>query len=61
MNQNLRTFLAIFAFITGVVGAVLAVANMTTEPVATTYAVVFAAVAVMGFVAGFLLTRRPRY
>lgn len=61
MNQNLRTFVAIFFFIWGVVGVVLGIANLSATPSDTTGGVVFAAVGLVGFVAGWLLVRRPRY
>ncbi|WP_018157112.1 hypothetical protein [Demetria terragena] len=61
MNSNLKTFLAIFCFIWGVVGAVLAVVNLRTEPANNPVALMFAVVGCLGFVIGWLLTRRPRY
>lgn len=61
MNQNLRTFIAIFFFIWGVVGVVLAITNLTQTPSATLGGVIFGAIGVCGFVAGWLLVRRPRY
>lgn len=61
MNQNLKTFIAIFCFIWGVVGVVLCVVNLAQEPAATGNAVLFGALAMMGFVGGWLLTRKPRY
>lgn len=61
MNQNAKTFLAIFCFIWGVVGAVLAVVNLQSEPASTAQALAFGTVGLMGFVVGWLLMRRPRY
>ncbi len=61
MNQNLKTFIAIFCFIWGVVGVVLCVVNLNQEPASTGFAILFAAVGMMGFVGGWLLTRKPRY
>lgn len=61
MNPNLKTFLAIFFFIWGVVGVVLAVANLQATPAATSRAVIFAAAGMVGFVSGWLLTKRPSY
>ena len=61
MNPNLKTFLAIFLFIWGVVGVVLAVVNLQSAPAATSSAVVFGALGLLGFVGGWLLMRRPSY
>ncbi|CCH72043.1 hypothetical protein [Nostocoides australiense] len=61
MNSNLKVFLAIFCFIWGIVGVVLAAVNLQAEPAGTTSAIAFAAVGMVGFVAGWLLMRRPRY
>lgn len=61
MNPNLKTFLAIACFIWGVVGSVLAVVNLRTEPADTNGALMFAVIGTLGFVIGWLLTRRPRY
>jgi hypothetical protein len=61
MNQNLRTFVAIFFFICGVVGLVLAGANLAQTPSATTAGVTFGAAGIVGFFAGWLLVKRPRY
>ena len=61
MNANLQTFLAIFFFIWGVVGIVLAVVNLQSAPAATSQAVVFGALGMLGFVGGWLLMRRPSY
>ncbi|GAA1770030.1 MAG TPA: hypothetical protein PKH97_01095 [Tetrasphaera sp.] len=61
MNPNLKTFLAIFCFIWGVVGIVLAVANLQSTPADSTKAVLFGAVGMVGFVSGWLLMRRPAY
>lgn len=61
MNQNLKTFLAIFCLIWGVVGVVLAVVNLQQEPAATSKAVMFGVVGAIGLVAGWLIMRKPRY
>lgn len=61
MNRNLKTFIAIFCFICGVVGAVLAVTNLAQQPMAMTSGVAFALVGLIGFIAGWLLLRQPRY
>ncbi len=61
MNPNLKTFLAIFFFIWGVVGVVLAAVNLQSTPASTTNAVIFGCAGVVGFVCGWLLMRRPSY
>jgi uncharacterized membrane protein HdeD (DUF308 family) len=61
VNPNVKTFTAIFFFIWGVVGVVLAVANLSQRPMAVTSGVVFAVVGLLGFIAGWLMLRRPRY
>ena len=60
-NQSLKTFIAIFCFIWGVVGVVLCVVNLAQEPAATGNAMLFGVLAMLGFVGGWLLTRKPRY
>ena len=61
MNRNLKTFIAIFFFICGVVGVVLCVANLTQRPVAAATAILFGVVGLVGLIAGWLLVRKPRY
>lgn len=61
MNQNLKTFIAIFFFIWGVVGAVLCVVNLMSEPTSTSSAAIFGVAGMIGFVAGWLLVRKPTY
>lgn len=61
MNQNLKTFIAIFCFIWGVVGVVLAFANLTTEPASTSGGAIFAMLGLVGFIAGWLMIKKPRY
>lgn len=61
MNTNLKIFVAIFFFIWGVVGAVLAIVNLMAEPVATTNAALFGIAGMLGFVCGSLLIRKPSY
>jgi uncharacterized membrane protein HdeD (DUF308 family) len=61
VNQNLRTFIAIFFFIWGVVGAVLAFANLTQEPSSTSGGAIFAIIGLIGFIAGWLMVKKPSY
>ena len=61
MNPNVKTFIAIFFFICGVVGAVLAVSNMAQRPMAVTTGSVFGVVGIIGFICGWLMIRKPRY
>ena len=61
MSTNLKTFLAIFFLICGVVGIVLCVVNLTQQPIATTYAIVFGVIGVRGLILGGLTIRKPKY
>ncbi|HEU0104076.1 MAG TPA: hypothetical protein VFR07_17310 [Mycobacteriales bacterium] len=61
MNPNLKIFIAIFFLMCGVVGLVLSVGNLSREPASTTGAAFFGLVGLLGFVAGALTLRRPRY
>ena len=61
MNQNLKTFIAIFFFISGVVGVVLCFANLSKEPASTATGVVFGAAGAVGLIAGWLMVKKPKY
>ena len=61
MNTNLKIFIAIFLFISGVVGAVLCVVNLMAEPVGTVRAAGFGVAGLIGVVCGSLLLRKPSY
>ena len=61
MNPNVKTFIAIFCFIWGVVGAVLSVTNLAQRPMEVAGGVVFGVIGLIGFIGGWLLLRRPRY
>lgn len=61
MNRNLKTFLAIFFLICGVVGLVLGVVNFAQTPSATTSGTIYGAVGVLGLVLGALTLRKPKY
>ena len=61
MNTNLKIFIAIFCYITGVVGVVLSVLNASQRPAATQHALIFGAAGVVFLLGGLALTRKPRY
>lgn len=60
-NRNVKTFIAIFFIICGVVGVVLCVANLNHEPASTTSAAVFGLLGLLGFVCGWATLRKPSY
>ncbi|WP_164416093.1 hypothetical protein [Streptomyces salinarius] len=61
MNPNLRIFLTIFCYISGVMGIVTAVLNASDKPAQTTTAVIAGAIGVLFLFAGMALGRRPRH
>jgi uncharacterized membrane protein HdeD (DUF308 family) len=61
MNQNLKTFIAIFFFISGVVGVVLCFANLSQEPASTTAGVLYGIAGVVCLIAGWLMVKKPKY
>ncbi|GAA1716184.1 hypothetical protein [Propioniferax innocua] len=61
MNANLRIFIAIFFFISGIVGVVLSVVNFNQQPMAVAPGTIFGVVGLVALVAGWLLVRKPRY
>ena len=61
MNQNLKTFIAIFFFISGVVGIVLCFANLSQEPADARAGVVFGIAGAVGLIAGWLMVKKPKY
>jgi uncharacterized membrane protein HdeD (DUF308 family) len=61
MNQNLKTFIAIFFFISGAVGIVLCFANLSQQPVDAPAGVLFGIVGAAGLIAGWLMVRKPKY
>ncbi|MET7618164.1 hypothetical protein [Streptomyces sp. NPDC005408] len=61
MHPNLKIFITIFCYISGVAGLVTAVLDASERPAATTEAVIAGAIGVLFLVAGLALTRKPRY
>ncbi|XVQ84618.1 hypothetical protein ACQP2K_38310 [Microbispora siamensis] len=61
MSPFWKIFVAIFCYISGIVGLGLAVANASVKPPATTHAFVYGALGVVFLIAGIVLSRRPRY
>ena len=61
VKVNTRIFVAIFCYIAGVVGIVLAVLNAAQQPPSTAHAIVFGALGVVFLLGGVALSRRPRY
>ncbi|MFJ5547865.1 MULTISPECIES: hypothetical protein [unclassified Streptomyces] len=61
MNPNLKIFLTIFCYISGVMGVVTAVLNASDKPAQTTAAVIAGAIGVFFLFAGMALGRRPRH
>ena len=61
MNPFWKIFFGIFFYVGAVVGLVLAVIGASAKPVATTYALVTGAIAVVFLFAGIVVSRKPRY
>lgn len=61
MTPFWKIFVAIFCYISGLVGLGLAVANASMTPPATTHAFVYGGLGVMFLAAGIVMSRRPRY
>lgn len=61
MNPNLKIFVAVFLFIAGAVGIVLAVLNASEKPASTTAAIIYGVLGVAFLIGGFLLVRKRRY
>ncbi|GAB3129978.1 hypothetical protein OHB01_03370 [Microbispora hainanensis] len=61
MSPFWKIFVAIFCYISGIVGLGLAVANASVKPPATTHAFVYGGLGVVFLIAGIVLSRRPRY
>ncbi|MFF8861432.1 hypothetical protein SAMN05428944_3488 [Streptomyces sp. 1222.5] len=61
MNPNLKIFVTIFCYISGVMGVVTAVVNASQKPAQTTAAVVAGVLGVVFLFAGMALGRRPRH
>lgn len=60
MNRHLRIFLGIFCWMTCVSFVALAVVNGVASPTQSVGVALFAALAAVTAVAGYLLTRAPR-
>ncbi|MEV6791474.1 hypothetical protein AB0M87_05610 [Streptomyces sp. NPDC051320] len=61
MNPNLKIFITIFCYISGVVGLFSAVTASIHKPAESTTAIVAGVLGVMFLLAGVALTRKPRY
>lgn len=61
MNQNLKIFITIFCYISGVMGIISAVMAASAKPAQSTTAVVAGVLGVGFLLAGLALTRKPRY
>lgn len=61
MSPFWKIFVAIFCYISGIVGVGLAVVNASEKPPATTLAIVYGAAGLVFLVAGIALSRRPSY
>jgi hypothetical protein len=61
MTPFWKIFVAIFCYISGIVGVGLAVVNASEKPPATTWAIVYGALGVVFLAGGITLSRRPRY
>ncbi|WP_037605759.1 hypothetical protein [Streptacidiphilus rugosus] len=61
MNSNLKIFITIFCYISGVAGLVTAVMDAAHKPAQTTSAIVAGVIGVVFLMGGMALTRKPRY
>jgi uncharacterized membrane protein HdeD (DUF308 family) len=61
MNSNLKIFITIFCYISGVMGIVTAVLQGSATPANTTAAVISGVVGAVFLVVGIALSRKPRY
>jgi hypothetical protein len=61
VSPNRKIFIAIFCYISALVGGGLALLNARQQPAQTTAAAVFATAAVLFLTGGVALSRRPRY
>jgi hypothetical protein len=61
MNPHVKSFLRISFYIGALVGVALTVVNASAKPIATTYALVTGAIAVVCLVGAVVVSRRPRY
>jgi hypothetical protein len=61
VSPNRKIFIAIFCYISALVGGGLALLNARQQPAQTTAAAVFAVAAALFLTGALLLSRRPRY
>ncbi|MER0446513.1 hypothetical protein ACGFW5_21170 [Streptomyces sp. NPDC048416] len=61
MNPNLKIFITIFCYISGVAGLFSAVTAAIHKPVESTTAIVAGVIGVVFLLGGVALTRKPRY
>ncbi|WP_169947374.1 hypothetical protein [Microbispora sp. H11081] len=61
MTPFWKIFIAIFCYISALVGLGLAVANASVKPPATTHAFVYGALGVVFLVVAIAMSRKPRY
>ena len=61
MSPNTKIFLAVFLFIAGAVGIVLAVLNGSAKPAATTSAIIYGVIGVLLLGTGFVVARKRRF
>ncbi|MFC4589589.1 hypothetical protein [Sphaerisporangium corydalis] len=61
MSPFWKIFVAIFAYISGIVGLALAVMNASQKPPTTSLAVIYGAAGIIFLGVGVVLSRRPRY
>ncbi|MGG8408082.1 hypothetical protein ACM614_16470 [Streptomyces sp. 12297] len=61
MNPNLKIFLTIFCYISGVMGLVTAVLHASDQPAGTTTAIISGVLGVVFLFGGMALGRRPRH
>ncbi|MGC5010922.1 hypothetical protein ACLQ2R_09180 [Streptosporangium sp. DT93] len=61
MNTNVKIFITIFCYISGLMGVVTAVMQASATPANSTAALIAGVVGALFLVAGVALSRRPRY
>jgi uncharacterized membrane protein HdeD (DUF308 family) len=61
MNSNVKIFITIFCYISGVAGLITAVTSATQKPAASTTAIIAGVIGVLFRLAGVALTRKPKY
>jgi hypothetical protein len=61
VHMNVKIFITIFCYISGIMGLVSAVISATHKPADSASAIVTGSVGVAFLLAGLVLTRKPRY